>query len=263
MADISNSISPGCPCDRLEFPPKPDIAAGLSALPRQLSGFPEFRTAVLSHIAAHRLMDTDLVPVTKQRPLQNWRAREGDYLGIMLLEMWAYVLDVLAFYEERIANESYLQTAQREISLRRLVELIGYHPSPATAASVTLALLADTGKGLISIPKGTAFRSGAFDGEAPQVFEVSADSTIDPALNRWTLAPIRETEFAGVETASGDAHVGDDDFVLLSWERVEALAQTVTLFEAPGSPVALIDVDQAITVAGSNVTLPSAEPMLY
>ena len=29
----------------------------------------------------------------------------------MLLEMWAYVLDVLAFYEERIANETYLQTA--------------------------------------------------------------------------------------------------------------------------------------------------------
>src|SRR4029077_8519798 len=133
-----------------------------------------------------------------------------------------------------IANETYLQTAQRDISLRRLVELIGYFQSPATAGSVTLALLADTCKGLIAIPSGTAFRSGAFDGEAPQVFEVSADSTIDPALNRWTLAPIRETEFAGVVTASGDAHVSADDFVLLSWERAEALVQTVSLFEPPG-----------------------------
>ena len=69
MADISNSISPGCPCDRLEFPPKPDIAAGLSALPRQLSGFPEFRAAMLSHIAAHRLMDIDLVPVIQTTAL--------------------------------------------------------------------------------------------------------------------------------------------------------------------------------------------------
>ena len=265
MTDTTNSLSPGCPCDRLEFPPKPDIPAGLATLPRQLSGFPEFRAAMLSHVAAHRLMDTDIVPVNQQRPLQDWRAREGDDLGIMLLEMWAYVLDVLAFYEERIANETYLQTAQRDISLRRLVELIGYHASPATAASVTLALLADTGKGLISIPKGTAFRSGAFDGEKPQIFEASADSTIDPALNRWTLAPIRDTVFAGLHTASGGAKVSEDEFVLLTWMRDEAIDETVSLFETPGSPVALINADQhdTITVAGASVTLPSGEPILY
>ena len=40
------------------------------------------------------------MPVNQQRPLQDWRAREGDDLGVMLLEMWAYVLDVLAFYHE-------------------------------------------------------------------------------------------------------------------------------------------------------------------
>ena len=265
MADITDSISPGCPCDRLEFPPKPDIAAGLTTVPRQLSGFPEFRAAMLSHVAAHRLMDVDLVPVIQQHPLQDWRAREGDDLGIMLLEMWAYVLDVLAFYEERIANETYLQTAVREISLRRLVELIGYHPSPATAASVTLALLADTGKGLISIPKGTAFRSGAFNGEKPQIFEASADSTIDPALNRWTLAPIREPEFAGLHTAAGGAKVSEDEFVLLTWQRDKAIDVTVSPFETPGSPIALVNVDQhgAITVVGEIVTLPSGGPILY
>jgi hypothetical protein len=265
MADTTNSLSPGCPCDRLEFPPKPDIPAGLATLPRQLSGFPEFRAAMLSHIAAHQLMDTDIVPANQQRPLRDWRAREGDDLGIMLLEMWAYVLDVLAFYEERIANETYLQTAQREISLRRLVELIGYHLSPATAASVTLALLADTGKGLISIPKGTAFRSGAFDGEKPQIFESSADLTIDPALNRWVLAPIRESVFAGLYTASGGAKVSEDEFVLLTWGRDEAIDETVSLFETPGSPVALVDADQyaAVSISGNLVTLPSGEPILY
>jgi hypothetical protein len=259
------NLSPGCPCDRLEFPPKPEIPAGLATVPRQLSGFPEFRAAMLSDVAAHRLMDTDIVPVSQQRPLQDWRAREGDDLGIMLLEMWAYVLDVLAFYEERIANETYLRTAQREISLRRLVELIGYRPSPATAAFVTLALLAESGKGLISIPKGTAFRSGAFNGKKPQIFETSTDATIDPALNRWTLASIREPEFAGLHTAAGGAKVSEDEFVLLTWQRDEAIDETVGPFESTGSPVALVDVDQrgTITVVGSTVRLPSGEPLLY
>jgi predicted phage baseplate assembly protein len=254
-----------CPCDLLVFPPKPEIPAGLATLPRQLAGFPEFRAAMLSHIRSHTLLDVDIVPVGQQRPLQDWRAREGDDLGIMLLEMWAYVLDVLAFYEERIANETYLQTAQREISLRRLVELIGYRPRPATAAGVTLALLADAGKGLVSIPTGTAFRSGAFDGEAPQVFETSSDATIDPALNRWTLAPVREAEFAGVQTLAGDAQVDVGDLVLLSWDRDSALVSTVILRENVGTTVALLDADQVGDASFSSgaVTLPSGDAILY
>ena len=94
----------GCHCDRLNFPPKPRIPAGLSALPRQLAGFPEFRLAMLRQIPAHQLLDAAEIPATLQRPLRDWRAREGSDLGIMLLEMWAYVLDLLAFYEERIAK---------------------------------------------------------------------------------------------------------------------------------------------------------------
>lgn len=264
MADTTNTLA-GCPCDRIEFPPQPEIPAGLAALPRQLAGFPEFRAAMLAHIPAHRLLDSDIVPTNQPRPLQDWRAREGDDLGVMLLEMWSYVLDVLAFYEERLANESYLQTAQREISLRRLVELIGYHPSPATAATVVLSLIADTGKGLISIPAGTGFRSGAFDTEKPQVFETTAPTSIDPALNRWKLAPIRDPAFDGIYLASNDAKTSVDDFVLLSWRRNTAIDTTVSIFESPGSPVALVDIDQSsrISISGSTVTLPGSEPILY
>ena len=38
-----------CPCDTLIHPAKPDIPAGLSALPRQLAGFPEYRLAIARH----------------------------------------------------------------------------------------------------------------------------------------------------------------------------------------------------------------------
>ena len=97
-------------------------------------------------------MDADEFPVNVQRPLRDWRAREGDDVGIMLLEMWAYVLDVLAFYDERIANESYLPTAIRPVSLQELIALIGYLPRPAIGAEVTLALFAETGKDSSAYP---------------------------------------------------------------------------------------------------------------
>ena len=122
-----------CPCDRYPHPPRLDIAAGLDRLPRQIAGFPEFRRALLADIAGKPALDA-------------WRARDGDDFGLMMLEWWAYVSDVLAFYSSQISNEAYLRTAVREASLRRLVELIGYTPKPPLAASATLALLAEPGQ---------------------------------------------------------------------------------------------------------------------
>ena len=43
--------------------------------------------------------------------------------------------DVLTFYNERIANESYLRTATQPGSIANLVALLGYQPSPGIAAT--------------------------------------------------------------------------------------------------------------------------------
>ena len=162
-----------CPCDRYIHPPGLNIPAGLDTIPRQIAAFPEFRKAMLHDVRS-------------QCFLFGWRARGGDDLGIMLLEMWAYVCDSLSFYDEVIANEAYLRTARLRPSLRKLTGLLGYLPRPAVAASVRLTLLAE-GRNRIAIPSGMAFRSGAFDGEAPQVFELNEETSIHPFFNSWTL----------------------------------------------------------------------------
>src|SRR6266511_1109789 len=164
-----------CPCDR-DLPPRLVIAAGLNALPRQIRAFPEVRQALLASLP-------------KKSALRTWRARGGQDLGIMLLEMWAYVSDVLAFYDERIANETYLRTAQRRPSLRRLVELLGYFPAPGVAAKVILAAIAD-GRDAVTLPAGTGFRSDAFGSEPPQVFEIGESIVIHPFKNQWAIGPL-------------------------------------------------------------------------
>src|SRR5581483_10895585 len=164
-----------CPCD--DPPPlRLDIAAGLDALPRQLRAFPEVRRALLA------ALPTKLA-------LRDWRARDNQDLGLMLLEMWAYVSDVLGFYDERIANESYIRTAQRRPSVRRLVELIGFIPSTGVAATVVLAAIAE-GRAPVKLPAATGFRSDAFAGQGPQVFEISEETVIHPFKNEWTIGPI-------------------------------------------------------------------------
>ena len=164
-----------CACDELVHPLPLNIGAGLSHLPRQIAHFPEFRRAMLASVKEHGA-------------LVDWRARKEDDLGVMLLEMWAYICDSLSFYDEVLADEAYLRTAQLRPSLRRMIALIGYRPSPAVAATVSLAAFAE-GRIPVRLPSGTSFRSGAFDDNPPQVFELDNDTWIHPLTNKWAVKP--------------------------------------------------------------------------
>jgi hypothetical protein len=164
-----------CPCDEItEY--VPNIPAGLDALPRQPWSFPEVRTSLLREVGTQ---------------IPTWLASDAPDLGVMWLEMWAYVSDVLAFYDERIANESYLRTAHRRPSLRRHVELLGYLPKPGVAGSIAVALEAD-GRRPVDIPENTGFRSEAFGAQPPQVYELTSGKTIDPLCNQWSIGAIRK-----------------------------------------------------------------------
>ncbi|WP_266182076.1 hypothetical protein [Dyella humicola] len=178
---------PVCHCDLRIFPPTLNIPAGLSALPRQLGNFPEFRGALLASITA---------AAQDYPPLAKWRARDTEDFGLMLLEMWAYVCDIVAFYDQAHANESYLRTAVLPASLRRLVELIGYLPRPELAAFADIGALVE-GRLPVVIPAGTAFRSAAFGTEPPQVFESSVDAMTNPAANQWGVVPPRAATLSG------------------------------------------------------------------
>jgi hypothetical protein len=122
------------------------------------------------------------------QPLASWQAKAKDDLGVMLLEMWAYLCDAVSFYDEVLANEAYLRTSKLRPNLRRLIALLGYQPRPAVGSLVDLAALAD-GRLPVKLPAGTAFRSGAFDGNPPQVFELDDPATIHPLTNRWPVIP--------------------------------------------------------------------------
>ncbi|MEL6655219.1 MAG: baseplate J/gp47 family protein [Bacteroidota bacterium] len=168
-----------CACDTFVFLEKLNIPAGLSFLPRQWGTFADFRQVMLREISQHA-------------PLANWTARETDDFGVMLLEMWAYLCDSLTFYDEVYAQEHYVRTAQERRSLRKLIEKLGYIPRPAIAAMVQLAAQV-SGRKVVDLPKGMAFRSAGFDEEAPQVFELDQKSSASPFKNEWNIEAPRSS----------------------------------------------------------------------
>ena len=65
--------------------------------------------------------------------LQGLKTRDDDDFSIALLDAAATMADVLTFYQERIANESFLRTATERRSLLELGRLIGYELRPGAA----------------------------------------------------------------------------------------------------------------------------------
>ena len=88
-------------------------------------GYDSFLDDMTRALTAQVIADGDYVGA---RPLQRLAAG-GDGTWVNgLLKAWASVGEVLAFYQERIANEGYLPSAVEDLSLRELSRLVGHRP---------------------------------------------------------------------------------------------------------------------------------------
>mgnify|MGYP005845022301 CR=1 FL=1 len=174
-------------CDACEpiraDPPVIHNRPGLSAILYRARTYASFRRAMLTRIPFER--------VEGKTPLADWTTRQDDDFGIALLDLWAYVADVLTFYQERTANEAYLRTARRRDSLRRLGALLDYQPAPGMAATAYLAftLQAPTPSNPETVIKpGVRVQSVPGQDEKPQKFETVETRTVRHAWN--TLKPV-------------------------------------------------------------------------
>src|SRR5215204_5774408 len=94
--------------------------------------------AIAYRVGTHSLFKESMLarPSASDLPaLRGQNTRDDDDFAVALVDAWAMVADVLTFYQERIANESYLRTATERASLLELARLIGYEPRPGVAAS--------------------------------------------------------------------------------------------------------------------------------
>ena len=114
------------------------------------------------------------------------KTRDSSDFSIALLDTWALTADILSFYQERIANECYLRTAQEQRSVFELARLVGYLPSPGVAASTYLAFNLNPAPGApdnVVISAGLRVQSVPGPGQSPAIFETSAPITARIAYN--------------------------------------------------------------------------------
>ena len=70
-------------------------------------------------------------------------AGEASDFGTLLLELFAYMGDVMHFYIDRTASEAFLGTAVRRQSVMYIADMLGYRPVGQQAATVELVFSLD------------------------------------------------------------------------------------------------------------------------
>jgi hypothetical protein len=195
---------------------------GLGAIAYRIGEYAQFRESMLAGLSSSQFA-----------ALAELRTRNPDDFTIGLIDAVACAADVLTFYQERIANESYLRTATERVSLQELGKLIGYALRPGAAAETLLAfalepprtpppgLTPDPGAFVTGIPAALTLEAGLKvqsvpgPGEKPQTFETIEEIAARPewnAMRAW-LSETRRINYGDVETflqgVGNDLKVGD------------------------------------------------------
>jgi hypothetical protein len=162
----ASSQHPDCGCPAPPFPAPTANPPGQTAIAYRIGDFLAFRRALLQ-------------PLAGETQLKDWTPRQDGDLALQMVDWWAYISDVLAFYGERAANETYLRTAQWPESVAHLVATLGYRPRPALGARAQLAgLISPNMRTPVLVPRGTQIQSKPGPNTAPQVFEVDRDTEL-------------------------------------------------------------------------------------
>jgi len=196
--------------------------AGLSAISYRIGEYAQFKESLQAGLSSPAF------PM-----LRGLRTRDANDYTLGLIDAVSCAADVLTFYQERLANESYLRTATQRVSLQEMAKLIGYRLRPGVAAETRLAfalepprlpppgLALDPGAFVTGIPtrltlgSGLQVQSVPGPNEKPQTFETVEEISARPewnAMRPWLSAP-RAPGFGATETwlkgVANNLKVGD------------------------------------------------------
>lgn len=201
-----------CGCCEAGIPAIPEKIKnrpGLSQISYRVGKYAGFRQAMIEAIS-------------KIPELKEWTARRSDDYGIALMEMWAYLADILTFYQERIANEAFLRTALHRDTIMRLAAMLDYKLNPGVAATTYLTFFVEEGE-KVNIPVGLRVQSVPGQNEKPQKFETVEAVTAFSSLNKMRLKTTEPYQLAEGDTSAIVKGIDNDlkagDHILLVGEE--------------------------------------------
>lgn len=112
----------------------------------------------------------------KREKMPEWTSESANDFGVTLIEIFAYVADILSFYQDRIATEAFLSTAINRESVLDIARMLDYRTLGVLPARADVEI---TVSEAVTIPAGTQFSTSSaqavFTGGTPVVFELDEE----------------------------------------------------------------------------------------
>ena len=180
--------------------------------------------------ASFRQLLLDRLAIT----LPDWQEQHIPDIGIVIVEILAYVADYLSYYQDAVATEAYLGTARQRISVRRHVRLVDYHIHEGCNARAWL-FVSVTADLLDNKPGEVYFIAGADSADISQlppgsyeIFEPLVDDPTQPLnfyaahdqINFYTWGDSECCLPKGATSATLLDHKDDKDVLALQYLKV-------------------------------------------
>ncbi len=189
------------------------------------------------------------------RPLAQLTASHKDDPAIAILDGWATVMEVLTFYQERIANEGFVNTATERLSLLEMSRTVGYELDPGVAASTYLAFTieeSDDVPEIVEVPEGVIVESVPIDDEEPQVFETvetlamrGAWNLLQPYLPSEVVPQEISEETVSIKLSGTETQLAEGDPLLIVEEEIE-LSEDIYTTESLCTPITAVETDDEL-----------------
>ncbi|MCK4764134.1 MAG: baseplate J/gp47 family protein [Candidatus Aminicenantes bacterium] len=127
---------------------------------------------------------------------------EADF-GNVLLQLFAHMGDIISYYQDRIANESFLGTAQERRSIIHHLRLIGYRLASAAPASAYLDVsAAKSVNQSVTVKKGAAFATKSTEHLPSIRFEYTGETDIEIDFSQIEVIDGKKT-YCGLPVKEG------------------------------------------------------------
>ena len=104
--------------------------------------------------------------------------RQSD-AGIVILELLAQGLDIISYYQDVLANEAFLSTAEQRSSILKWCQMLGYIPKASTPSEFTQVFVLSSAQSTDTvIPIGTKVKTRSSSTEPEIYFETASDLVI-------------------------------------------------------------------------------------
>lgn len=154
------------------------------------------------------------------RTIPEWTSRDTSDFGMMMVDLWSYMGDVLHYYVDRAAGEAYLETATQRDSVLAIAALMDYIPASRSSAlgqvivNVTNSVATDAAPviipkytRLVATPRSATASPVIFLTNAPiAIKETNATPYVDPVTNETYTTYAKADGQIGISVTEGERY---------------------------------------------------------